>query len=204
MTDANGGYKLDDLAAGFYTLRRVPQAGWQQTFPPGSGKHTVNIRNAKQEMLGINFAQQRLFTPFEPGNLLVTRSSFLDNDLLLEYTPSGQLVQALVIPGSEDQSRLIAKDLVLDSQGNVQIFNGYDDVRLTTFNPITATFTDTLVPGWDMGQTFDQWGDIAAVGPYVFANEQLADGGTANGVIRFDTRDQSFQSSPADLDCRRT
>ena len=193
LTDANGEYELDNLSVGFYTLRRVPQAGWQQTFPPGIGKHTVNIRNATQEVLGVNFAQQRLFTPFVPGNLLMTRSSFLDNDLLMEYTPDGQLVQALVIPGSEDQSRLIAKDLVLDSQGNVQIFNGYDDVRLTTFDPITATFSDTLVPDWDMGQTFDQWGDIAAFGPYVFANEQLADGGTANGVIRFDTRDLSYQ-----------
>ncbi len=193
LTDANGQYKLDNLSVGFYTLRRVPQAGWQQTFPSGIGKHTVNIRNATQEVLGVNFAQQRLFTPFVPGNLLMTRSSFLDNDLLMEYTPDGQLVQALVIPGSEDQSRLIAKDLVLDSQGNVQIFNGYDDVRLTTFDSITATFSDTVVPGWDMGQTFDQWGDMAAFGPYVFANEQLADGGTANGVIRFDTRSQSYQ-----------
>ena len=193
LTDANGEYELDNLSVGFYTLRRVPQAGWQQTYPSGIGKHTVNIRNATQEVLGVNFAQQRLFTPFVPGNLLITRSSFLDNDLLMEYTPDGQLVQALVIPGSEDQSRLIAKDLVLDSQGNVQIFNGYDDVRLTTFDSITATFSDTLVPDWDMGQTFDQWGDIAAFGPYVFANEQLADGGTANGVIRFDSRDLSYQ-----------
>jgi len=193
VTDANGEYELTDLPVGFYTLRRVPQAGWQQTFPSGIGKHTVNIRNATQEVTGIDFAQQRLFTPFVPGNLLITRSSFLDNDLLMEYTPDGQLVQALVIPGSQDQSRLIAKDLVLDGQGNVQIFNGYDDVRLTTFDSITATFSDTEVPDWDMGQTFDQWGDIAAFGNYVFANEQLADGGTANGVIRFDVRDLSYQ-----------
>ncbi len=192
-TDANGEYQLDDLAPGFYTLRRVPQAGWQQTFPGGVGKHTINIRNATQEIVGINFAEQRLFTPFTAGNVLVTRSSFVDNDLLLEYTPDGQLVQALVIPGTSDTSRLIAKDLVLDGLGQLQIFNGYDDVRLTTFNPITATFTDTLVEGWDMGQTFDQWGDIAAFGNYVFANEQIADGGMANGVIRFDARDLSFQ-----------
>mgnify|MGYP000909214944 FL=1 len=193
LTDANGEYQLGDLAPGFYTLRRVPQAGWQQTFPGGIGKHTVNLRNATQEIVGIDFAQQRLFTPLTPGNLLITRSSFVDNDLLLEYTPDGQMVQALVIPGTTDASRLIAKDLVLDGLGQVQIFNGYDDVRLTTFNPITATFADTLVPEWDMGRTFDPWGDIAAFGNYVFANEHLADGGTADGVIRFDARDLSFQ-----------
>ena len=193
VTDANGEYELSDLPVGFYTLRRVPQAGWQQTFPSGIGKHTVNIRNATQEVAGIDFAQQRLFTPFAAGNLLITRSSFLDNDLLMEYTPDGQLVQALVIPGSEDQSRLIAKDLVLDSQGNVQVFNGYDDVRLTTFDSITATFSDTDVLDWDMGKTFDQWGDMAAFGPYIFANEQVADGGTANGVIRFNVSDLTYQ-----------
>jgi len=196
VTDANGEYQLDNLDPGFYTLRRVPQPGWQQTFPPGIGKHTINIRNVTQETVGVNFAQQRLFTPFEPGNLLVTRSSFLDNDLLIEYTADGELVQAIVIPGTEQGSRLIAKDLVLDAQGHVQIFHGYDDVRLTTFDPITATFSDFSeppVPDWDMGQTFDHWGDIAAFGPYVFANEQLADAGTANGVIRFDTRDRSFR-----------
>lgn len=192
-TDANGEYTFDDLASGFYTLRLVQQNGWQQTFPSGVGKHTVSIRNVTQEVVGINFAEQRLFTPLEPDHLLVTRSSFVDNDLLLEYTRTGELVQALVIPGTDGSSRLIAKDLVLDSRGNLQIFNGYDDVRLTTFNGVTAMFSDTLVPAWDMGQTFDQWGDMAAFGNFVFANEQVADGGTANGVIRFDARDLSYQ-----------
>lgn len=192
LTDANGQYLLDDLSPGFYTLRRVPQSGWEQTFPPEPGKLTVNIRNFTQEVAGINFAEQRLFTPFVPGNLLVTRSSFLDNDLLLEYTTDGQLVQAIVIPGTAEESRLIAKDLVLDSRGNLQIYHGCDDVRLTTFTPVTATFSQTLVPGWDMGNTFDQWGDIAAFGQYVFANEQVADGGTADGVIRFNVRDLSY------------
>ena len=102
LTDADGQYKLDALNPGFYTLRSVSQPGWQQTFPPGVGKHTINIRNATQEIVGINFAEQRMFTPFKPGNLLVTRSSFVDNDLLLEYTPDGQMVQALVIPGTTD------------------------------------------------------------------------------------------------------
>lgn len=193
LTDVNGEYLLDDLSPGFYTLRRVPQSGWKQTFPPEPGKITVNIRNFTQEITGINFAEQKLFTPFVSGNLVVTRSSFLDNDLLLEYTPAGQLVQAIVIPDTADESRLIAKDLVLDSRGNLQIYQGYDDVRLTTLTSATATFSQTLVPGWDMGSTFDEWGDIAAFGRYVFANEQIADGGTADGVIRFDLQDLSYE-----------
>lgn len=207
VTDANGEYLLDGLDPGFYTLRRIPQAGWEQTFPSGTGKHTINIRNVTQEVVGINFAQQRLFTPFVPGNLLVTRSSFLDNDLLMEYTPAGELVQAIVIPDALTGSQLTPKDLVLDAQGRVQIFHEGDihegdsgdegsRVRLSSFDPITATFSDFSeepVPDWDLGQTFEHWGDVAAFGPYVFANEHLDDAGTANGVIRFDTRDRSFQ-----------
>ncbi|MCU0980918.1 MAG: hypothetical protein MUF25_17340 [Pirellulaceae bacterium] len=60
LTDVNGEYELADLSVGFYTLRRVPQAGWQQTYPPGVGKHTVNIRNSTQEVLGVDSDFQRL------------------------------------------------------------------------------------------------------------------------------------------------
>lgn len=202
ISDAQGAYQLDGLDPGFYTLRRIPQPGWQQTFPPGIGKHTINIRNVTQEVVDINFAQQRMFTPFVPGNLLVTRSSFLDNDLLIEYTPDGELVQALVIPEAQDGSPLVPKDLVLDAQGHVQIFHEGDSgeehpgIRLTSFDPIMATFSDFSeepVLDWDLEPTFEHWGDVAAFGPYIFANEHLAEAGTANGVIRFDTRDQSFR-----------
>ena len=58
----------------------------------------------------------------------------------------------MVIPGSEGFSRQIAKDLIVDNFGRVQIFNGYDDAKLTTFTPATQTFTDTIVPNWDMGR----------------------------------------------------
>lgn len=194
VTDTEGRYEFDGLGPGFYVLRVLDQPGWTQTLPVGNGKHTVSIRNVAQQATGVDFGQQRLFTPFTPGNLLVTRSSLVDDDLLIEYTPSGQMVQAIVIPPAADGTSLVAKDLVIDAQGHVQIFQSSDDdTRLATFDPITASFSETLVPDWDLGRTFDHWGDIAAFGPYVFANEQLADHGTANGVIRFDTRDASFR-----------
>lgn len=192
LSDADGDYSLTDLTAGPHVVAQVNQVGWQQTFPPGTGRHTVVVR-ADQDLVNVNFANQRDFTPFAPGNILVNRSSFVDNDLLIEYTPAGQLVQALVITGSENDSRLIAKDLVLDGQGNLQIFNGYDDVRLTTFDPDTEAFSDTAVPDWDMGRTFSHWGDIAAFGDFVFANEHVDSTGTVDGVIRFNANDLSFE-----------
>ncbi len=209
LTDAAGAYQLSELPAGFHVVRQVSQAGWEQTFPPGIGKHNIDIRQDTAAIGGINFAEKREFTDFVPGNVLVTRSSLSDTDLLLEYQPDGELVQAIVIPGTEDLSPSVAKDLVLDSQGNVQIyqarvvndpvagggggFKGYDDIRLTTFDADTQTFFDTTPEDWDLRRTFDHWGDIAAFGDYVFANEQIDDAGTANGVIRFDARDLSYE-----------
>jgi len=192
LSGPDGSYSLTDLPAGPHAIAQVNQTGWQQTFPPGTGRHTVVV-TADQDLLDINFANQRDFTPFAEGNILVNRSSFIDNDLLIEYTPDGQLVQALVVPGSEDDSQVIAKDLVLDGQGNVQIFDGYDDVRLTTFDPGTPGFADTEVTEWDIGRTFSHWGDIAAFGDFIFANEHIDTSGTADGVIRFNAADLSFE-----------
>jgi hypothetical protein len=191
-TGADGRYTITDLDAGVWVVRHEIPAGWQLTYPPFTGRHTVVV-TADQDLADVNFGEQRTFTPFAAGNLLVTCGSFSDDDLLVEYTPDGQLVQALVIPGSEGFSRLIAKDLVVDSLGRVQIFSGYDDVRLTTFDPAARAFSTTAVTGWDMGRTYDDWGDIAAFGDYVFANEQVDDSGTANGVIRFRVGDLTYQ-----------
>src|SRR5688500_15365318 len=60
------------------------------------------------------------------GNILVS-----SNSTLIEYTPAGALVQSVPIPsgGGDGGSR----DLVLDRNGNVQIYNG-------TFNPILSQF----------------------------------------------------------------
>lgn len=192
FTDSEGLYRLEDLGTGFHVVAREPQAGWQQSYPLGTGKWTVAVL-ATQDVEGYDFGQRRNFTPFQPGNLLVTRSSFGEEDFVLEYTPQGTLVQALLVPGSQGQSTVTAKDLVMDSRGRLQIFNGYEDVRLTTFDPSTASFADAAVPIWDMGRTVDAWGDIAAVGNFVFVNEHLDDLGVANGLIRFNVDDLSFE-----------
>ena len=135
LTDADGIYRLLDVPTGYHRVALDPQDGWQSTFPTGTGRWTVPVLLATQTIAGYDFAQLREFTPFQPGNLLISRASFSESDLLLEYTPDGQLVQAVVIPGSEGTSPVIARDLVLDSRGRVQIVNGYEDVRLMTFDP---------------------------------------------------------------------
>lgn len=43
VTDANGFYSFNNLAAGTYTISESPQTGWTQTMPGGAGTHTVTV-----------------------------------------------------------------------------------------------------------------------------------------------------------------
>jgi hypothetical protein len=43
VTDANGFYYFNNLAAGTYTISEVAQAGWTQSMPGGSGSYTVTV-----------------------------------------------------------------------------------------------------------------------------------------------------------------
>ncbi len=193
FTDDFGKYEIAGLNAGTHAVGLELNAGWEQTFPLGGADHSVTV-GAADEATEVDFGARRpTFVPFTPGNLLVTRASFVLVDLLLEYEPDGELVQAFRIPGSEGFRRVLAKDLVLDSQGRVQIFNGYDDVDLMTFDPATPGFFETSLLDWDMGTTSTAWGDMAAWDEYVFANEHVQNSGAADGVIRFNVSDLSYE-----------
>ena len=59
LTDANGDYSFVDLIPTDYTVAEVPQAGWQQTFPTGNGRHTVTV-NPAEIVTGIDFGNLAL------------------------------------------------------------------------------------------------------------------------------------------------
>ena len=43
LSGPDGSYSLTDLPAGPHAIAQVNQTGWQQTFPPGTGRHTVVV-----------------------------------------------------------------------------------------------------------------------------------------------------------------
>jgi subtilisin-like proprotein convertase family protein len=60
VTDAEGRYRFDDLAAGEYHVVEVPQDGWFQSYPLPPGTHTVEVVPG-QELTGVDFGNHQAF-----------------------------------------------------------------------------------------------------------------------------------------------
>ncbi|MDH3254529.1 MAG: hypothetical protein OEM62_06015, partial [Acidobacteriota bacterium] len=77
-------------------------------------------------------------TSLAPGNVLVS-----NEDVLLEYTPAGTLVQTIYVlesDGTEPPTN--AGDLVLDTSGTLHLYNGNanPDPFLSSFSPATGNW----------------------------------------------------------------
>ncbi len=117
------------------------------------------------------------FGTLTPGNILVANSPFGNRDHF-EYRTDGTFVQQFSGPNGE------YRDLVVDSNGVAQIYNGTFNNVMTTFDPTTTTFTDTtLLEGWSTVNNLT-YGGAAALGDFVFFTdmETANDGGT-RGLI---------------------
>jgi hypothetical protein len=139
-------------------------------------------------------------TPLTTGNILVSDEVFSGPGRVREFTPAGVLVQTFNFPASppgDGQPR----DLIVDSNGNIQIYNGTFTPVLTTLNPAgTGTVTgNTPFLGWSTINN-TTYGGIAAFGDFVFATDMATAGaGSPNGIVRFNVNDLSalrFASGP--------
>ncbi len=137
--------------------------------------------------------------PLTPGNILVNDEVFSAPGRLREFTPSGVLVQTFTVlfaPGGDGQPR----DIVVDRDGNVQIYNGTFSPFLTTLNPVTGNvINNTTFPGWSTVNNIT-YGGIAAFEDVVFVTDMATAGaGSPNGIVRFNVSDFSavrFASGP--------
>jgi hypothetical protein len=128
--------------------------------------------------------------PLTPGDILVNDETF-GPGRLREFTPSGVLVQTFAVPtapGGDTQPR----DVAVDVNGNVQVYNGTFSPYLTTINPVTgAVIANTTLPGWSTVNNIT-YGGLGAFGNYVFATDMATAGaGAPNGIIRFNVNDYS-------------
>jgi hypothetical protein len=119
--------------------------------------------------------------PLVSGNILVTT-----NGNLLEYTPSGTLVQTVPVPSVEPFTGSL-RGVVVDSNGNVQLYNGTFNPALTTYDPIAGTFANHFFPGLSTVNNVT-YGGVAAYQNFVYASDMATAGaGAPNGIVRFDT-----------------
>jgi len=140
-------------------------------------------------------------TPLTGGNLLINT-----DQMLLEFTPSGDWVQTIPIlyPGPAAER---ARDIVVDRQGQVLVYNGTEAPYLSCYDPVAESWSHTTYSGWSNLQN-EAYGGIAAYEQYAFVTDMVTLSGTAKGVIRFD-RDQStalrfaYDIAPIDLNMGR-
>lgn len=76
-------------------------------------------------------------TEFTPGNVLVTQ-----NNVLLEYTRVGELVQQIPVP-HPDTSRRDATDIIVDEYGRAYVLNiaPFDNDYLSIYDPAQTSWT---------------------------------------------------------------
>ncbi len=128
----------------------------------------------------------------EDRTLLASNILVSTTNQLREYTPGGTLLSTVPIPNSGEQSR----DLFVDENGLVHIYNGTFDPQLTTYDPSTTNFTDITAPGWSTVNNLT-YGGISTFGQYVFVTDMrtFGDGGLdeLQGIVRFDLTDSSSE-----------
>ena len=123
-----------------------------------------------------------MLAALDPANLLVST-----NDTAFEYTPAGTQVQAFSVPypGGRPVTES-ARDLIVNEDNLVPLYNGTFSPFLSTLDPVTATWTDTTHPSWSTAND-GTYGGIAAFKEFVFVTDMNTVGGSDVGVVRFDT-----------------
>ena len=136
---------------------------------------------SRSRKLALEGLEQRLALA---GNLLVSTGA--TQQLFQEYTPTGSLVQSVVIPPggpAED-----ARDLVADTSGNRLFYNGTFSPYLSTHSA-AGTWSHQTHAGWSTVNN-GSYGGIALAGNYAFVTDMTTSGvGSPKGIIRFDRTD---------------
>jgi PEP-CTERM motif len=127
--------------------------------------------------------------PLTSGDILVNDVTF-GPGRLREFTASGGLVQAFPVPAAPGGDTP-PRDITVDRNGNVEIYNGTFSPFLTTLDPGAGTvIKNTTFPGWSTVNNIT-YGGIAAFSNFVFATDMFTFGGEPNGIIRFNVNDFS-------------
>ncbi len=141
-------------------------------------------------LLFIAVSQPANADPLTAGNILVT-----SGDTLFEYTPFGIQVQSIAVPCCEAPPEN-ARDIIVDQNGNVQVYNGTADPFLSTYNPSSDTWMHHTHPGWSTVAN-SAYGGIGTYQNFVYVTDMRTydDSGAdeAKGIIRFNIDDFSSQ-----------
>jgi protocatechuate 3,4-dioxygenase beta subunit len=199
-SDASGNYVFSRLLKGNSYTVAASERGY--SFSPASanititGDHTVNFSGTLKKL-----------KPFTSGNILLTPGIAVSSKYLAEYTPSGTLVQEVIVPYPTANNGNLAYylgDLVVDKNGEAQIYNGSDATSyMTRFSFTDQAWRHQTYSGWNPWQSYHLFDGIATLGKYVYVTDKTVnDSGQptqTQGIIRIDLDDYSSQRFVGDL-----
>jgi outer membrane protein assembly factor BamB len=132
--------------------------------------------------------------PITDGNILVSCDR-----VLYEYTPAGSMVQSWPIPdnpASEDYAR----EVVADADGNVYVYNGTFDPRLSKLDPTAGTWSHRSYAGWSTVNNLS-YGGLAVHGHNLYATDMATAGaGSPQGVVQFDLNSTTTSRFATDIE----
>lgn len=118
-----------------------------------------------------------------PENILVSSK---DANTITEYTPSGSIVQTFAVSHPSNEQ---VRDLTVDNQGQIHVYNGTFDPILSTIDPETGTVTDTTFSGWSTVNN-GTYGGITSFNDKIFVTDMETSGDNgadeAQGIVVFE------------------
>lgn len=129
--------------------------------------------------------------PLTPGNIL---AASWDTGLLSEYTPSGTLVQTFSVPDVDGDGFHELRDVKVDSDNRVQLYNGTFDPYLTSLDPRSNSFQHHTFAGLSTVNNVS-FGGLDTFGNVAFLTDMRTFGDSgideAMGIVRFSLTDFS-------------
>ncbi len=121
---------------------------------------------------------------FAPGNVLV-----MNDNVLYEYDTIGNLVSQLAVPLSSQGE--VARDMAILDDGRLAVFNGTFQPELSIYDGVS--WQSTSIPGWSTPNNVTYGGITVYQGDIILTDGMTYNGGEAEGLIRVDAGDFSYQ-----------
>ena len=128
---------------------------------------------------------RRVLATLTLGNLLISTEPTLQPQVR-EYETSGTLLQQFNLPPGATSGEII-RDVIVDRDGNVQIYHGTFNPTQDELDPVTGSLSQTTVSGWSTVANVS-YGGIATLQDYVYVTDMATAGaGSPKGIVRIDT-----------------
>jgi hypothetical protein len=130
--------------------------------------------------LAVGFLKLPFVRAASPENVWVST-----NNTIAEYTQTGTLVtSSIAVPNGGGDTP--ARDLIVGANGLIHLFNGTFDPHLSTYYPITTTWTHQTYSEWSTVNNVS-YGGIARHQHLIFVTDMNTFGDAAMGIVQFDT-----------------